>query len=246
MTRRTKGADKAGRNLTWSLACLFLALVGAFVFLRSPYFAVVEFQVAGNTVLSDEEIVARCGRTHESIFAFDLDKSAALIEANPWVESARLRRKLPGTIIIEVTERSPVAFLPSGDKNWLVDDTGRILGADDGSRDGLVALTGTTGPISEGQFLEASSFGWGLRALSFLGPEVRPKVTEINVQAGECSLILDDGCRVLVGSGDLDCLNRLMGLESILADLDNEGVMAEQIDMRFEKPAVKTRSLIGG
>jgi cell division protein FtsQ len=227
------------KRLTWGLSFIFLVLVGAFLFLRSPFFHISEFVVQGNSIVPEGEIVARCGQNAANIFAFDVDKASELVESSPWIENARCQRKLPDTVIVTVTERTPVAFAPVGESNYLVDKHGRVLDEDDGSRDGLVALTGVLGPVSPGYFLDDAAYGWGLRVLLALGDISRPKVTEINVQGSDCTLILDDGCKVLMGSEDSLAHERVSLLEAILADLAKEGTLARQIDLRFDKPTVR-------
>lgn len=227
------------KRLSWGLSFIFLALVGAFLFLRSPFFYIQEFVVQGNSMVPDGEIVARCGQNAVGIFDFDVDKASLLVESSPWIETARCQRKLPDTVIVTVTERIPVAFAPVSEVNYLVDKHGRVLGMDDGSREGLVALTGVHGPVSPGCFLDDATYGWGLRVLLTLGDISRPKVTEINVQGSDCTLILDDGCTVLMGSEDSRAQERATLLESVLADLAQEGILARQIDLRFDKPTVK-------
>jgi cell division protein FtsQ len=209
------------------------------LFLRSSYFDVKEFQVEGNLRVSREEIVARSGQNSPGIFAFDVDKASDLIESSPWIESAYVTRRLPGTIVIRVTERTPVAFTPAGDAIWLVDVLGRVLGKDDGSWKGLVALTGPSALLTPGQFLEKDSYGWGLRVLAALGPLSRSRLTEVSVQDDEATLILDDGCAVLMGKERNDLETATSFLESILDERAKEGKIAERIDLRFEKPAVK-------
>lgn len=88
-------------------------------------------------------------------------------------------------------------------------------------------------------FLERESYGWGLRVLSTLGPLSRKKLTEVSVQDSEAALILDDGCRVLMGKERNDPENLSSLLESILEELAKGGRIAERIDLRYEKPAVK-------
>ncbi len=227
-SKRVRSEKKRG-SLTWGLSVIFLVLVGAFLFLRSPFFHIQKFVVEGNSSVPEEEIVARCGQNAANIFAFDLDKASKLIEESPWIERAWCDRKLPDTILITVTERVPVAFAPMGEGNYLVDKHGRVLGEDDGFTEGLVALTGFQGPVSPGYFLDDATYGWGLRALSALGELARSKVTEINVQGGGCTLILDDGCRVLLGEENSGVEERISLLESILADLGREGIWPNRL-----------------
>lgn len=238
-TGERKNVAHHKRGLTFGLIVFFCLFTGAFFFLRSPYFDIREFQVEGNVRVSRDDIVARTGVNATSIFAFDVDKAARLIELAPWVETAKVTRRLPGTVSIYVAERVPVAFSPQEDGMWLVDAAGRVLAKDDGAWEGLVALTGPTAEMAPGQFLSQENYGWGLRVLRVLRPLSRKKLTEISVQDGEVTLILDDGCRVLLGRerSNPEELSRL--LESILQELTEGGRIAEHVDLRFDKPAVK-------
>lgn len=234
-----KETVREGKGLTYGLVIFFCLFAGAFFFLRSSYFDVREYVVSGNSRVPKEEIVARAGQTSSNIFAFDLDKAALLIETSPWIETAYASRQLPDTIVLKVVEREPVAFTPVGDAMWLVDRSGRVLAEDDGAWPGLVALTGPVQVVAPGQFLEAASYGWGLRVLTCLGPLSREKLMEISVQNDEAALILDDGCEVLMGKEKSDSAARAAMLESILGELKAEGRIAERIDLRFDRPAVK-------
>ncbi|MGE5578533.1 MAG: cell division protein FtsQ/DivIB [Bacillota bacterium] len=238
-TDKTKKPVREGRGLTYGLIVFFCMFAGAFFFLRSSYFNVQEFVVHGANRVPTEDIVARAGQSDSNIFAFDLDKAQTLIETSPWIETASARRQLPRTIILTVVEREPVAFTPVGDAIWLVDKTGRVLGEDDGSWEGLVALTGPMQTVTPGEFLDPQSYGWGLRVLACLGPVSREKLTEISIQNDEAALILDDGCEVLLGKERSDPAARASMLESILLELKREGRIAERIDLRFDRPAVK-------
>lgn len=227
------------RGLTFGLALSFCLFAGAFLFLRSPYFWLRQFEIEGNSRVTRDDILARTGQTTSNIFAFDVDKASLLIESSPWVEKATVKRQLPGTIVISIRERIPVVFMPVGDDMWLVDGSGRVLGEDDGTSAGLVALTGPAAQVVPGQTLDGATYGWALRILSALGPLSRQKATEISVQDQEAQLILDDGCRVLMGKERPDPEARAALLESILEDLAKGGRIAERIDLRFDKPAVK-------
>ncbi len=234
------------KNSVFILVISFCLFTGAFLFLRSPYFSVKEFVVTGNSVIDTEEILARCGQTHPNIFAFNVDKANELIEGHPWIGKAACKRRLPDTILICVTERFPVAFAPIEGVMWLIDSEGRILGEDLGVGDGLIGLTGIEGQAIPGQFIQ-DKYRWGLRVLSILGPLSRQKLIEINVQEGDCTLILDDGCVVLFGAESGDSEKKVALLDSILTDLESEGSMAERIDLRYDKQAIKLRfSKAGG
>ncbi len=226
------------RNVVALILC-FCIFAGLFLFLHSPYFSIKEFEVSGNQRVETEEVLARCALTHPNIFAFDVDKAQKLVESHPWIKSASLKRKLPDKILVSVTERVPVAFAPMGDVMWLLDEEGRVLGQDCGDWPTLAGLSGIEGDLSPGAFI-GDEYMVGLRVLGGLGPLSKRRLAEINVQGGDCTLILDDGCVVLFGAGTVD-RNKILLLDSILADLDADGLIAERIDLRYDKQAIKLR-----
>lgn len=246
MSSTGKGRAKERRSATFVLVILFCVFSGAFFFLRSPYFHIKQFHVEGLDRVTREEVLARCGQDSLNIFAFDTEKAEMLIESYPWIATATVERRLPDTIIIKVTERVPVAFMPAGDDLWLIDAEGRILGKDDGTWEGLVAITGPASDPAPGRFLDEATFGVALKTLSTLGPIAREKLTEISVQAGEVTLILDDGCSVFIGKDESQVHRQAVTLESVLEDLSAEGKIALHIDLRFDKVAIKLQFVDGG
>ena len=65
-------------------------------------------------------------RNH-SVLRIPLDERRRQIETLPWVEQATVRRALPNTIEVDITERTPIAFLRDGNQMELVDVHGVIL-----------------------------------------------------------------------------------------------------------------------
>jgi cell division protein FtsQ len=70
--------------------------------------------------------IFRADRDH-SVLRIPLDERRRQIEALPWVEHATVRRALPNTIEVDITERAPIAFLRDGNQMELIDVHGVIL-----------------------------------------------------------------------------------------------------------------------
>ena len=82
----------------------------------SPRFAVRDIDVIGNHHRTIDEIAQRAGLTvGVNIFGIDLDDARAKLLADPWVSDATLARRLPGTILVQVTEREPGALVALGE-----------------------------------------------------------------------------------------------------------------------------------
>jgi cell division protein FtsQ len=62
-----------------------------------------------------------------SVLRIPLDERRHQLEAIPWIEQATVRRALPNRLQIEVTERTPIAFLREGSSLSLIDIHGVIL-----------------------------------------------------------------------------------------------------------------------
>jgi cell division protein FtsQ len=63
----------------------------------------------------------------KSILRIPIEQRRHQLEAVSWIESATVRRALPNKIQVEITERTPVAFLRQGTDMLLVDAHGVIL-----------------------------------------------------------------------------------------------------------------------
>ncbi len=64
---------------------------------------------------------------NRSVLRIPLDERRRQIESIPWVEQASVLRALPNRIEVEITERTPIAFLREGGTLALIDAHGVIL-----------------------------------------------------------------------------------------------------------------------
>jgi len=84
--------------------------------MTSPRFAVTDVEVVGGERRTPDAVSAESGiSVGSNVFALDLDAARARILADPWIAEATLARRLPGTILVQLTERKPAALLAVGD-----------------------------------------------------------------------------------------------------------------------------------
>ncbi len=84
--------------------------------MTSPRFAVTDIEVVGSERRTPDAVSAESGLTvGANVFALDLDTARARILADPWIAEATLARRLPGTILVQITERKPAAVVALGD-----------------------------------------------------------------------------------------------------------------------------------
>jgi cell division protein FtsQ len=105
-------------------------MVGHFL-LASQEMALIhpeQIQVAQNHYVSPASVreIFRVDRGH-SVLRIPLSERRRQIETLPWVEQASVLRALPNTLRVEITERTPIAFLRDGSDLALIDVHGVIL-----------------------------------------------------------------------------------------------------------------------
>jgi cell division protein FtsQ len=73
---------------------------------HSARFAVTDIQVTGAHQRTDEALLTEAGLAKGvNVFSVDLEAAQARLLGDPWVSGATLSRRLPGTLLVHVTER---------------------------------------------------------------------------------------------------------------------------------------------
>ncbi len=220
--------------------------------IASPRFAVRDIRVGPTVHVAPDDLRALTGvRVGDRLLAIDPDLVATRLTAHPWVVSARVRRELPSTLAIEVTERRAVASALLG-ALYLLDAAGHpFKRATSEEADGLTVLTGITRdkyaamrPTSEAAFREALSllaaYGGGSEAAPNASPNAppsappmegpiqspRPKLSEIHLDArtGFTAVLLDGGGEIRLGRGEWE--RKLAALDRILGAIGPRGPAA--------------------
>jgi cell division protein FtsQ len=171
----------------------------------------------------------------------DLDEAAAAhrIERLPWVADARVRRRWPSTVSIEVRERAPTASVPAATGGWaLVDDSGRVLEPVANAPADRPALEGVAPVGGPGTLVPARTRA-PLAVARALTPALRLRVgAVVRAPDGELQLRLRaDGVVRLGDTGELR--PKLVAAETVLGDVEARGVAV--LDVRVPDTPVLTR-----
>src|SRR5277367_5389031 len=99
--------------------------------LASPELALIhsdQVQIAGNQYVPRGRVLEIFSADrNRSVLRIPLNERRRQVETIPWVEQATVRRALPNRLEVEITERTPIAFLREGSDLALVDVHGVIL-----------------------------------------------------------------------------------------------------------------------
>lgn len=112
-------------------AAICAALVGAFLlterFAIPNRFRIASIEVKGNKFLSEGEVREMLGPAiGGNLISADLEALRSNLAASPWVGGAVVRRKLPDTLLVDVTERFPIA-LAETDQLYVMDSSGELI-----------------------------------------------------------------------------------------------------------------------
>ncbi len=195
--------------------------------IASPRFAVRDIAVGPTEHVSAEEITELSGvKPGDKLLSVDPDAVAARLTTHPWVLAARVRRDLPSTLSIEITERQAVGAALLG-ALYLLDDAGRpFKRATFAEADGLPIITG----VSRDQYaaVRATSEAVFRQALALYaaytdGHRERPRLSEVHVdpRAGFTLVLFDGSGEIRLGRGDFPA--KLARLDRIFAALGSRG-----------------------
>jgi cell division protein FtsQ len=223
--------DQIAKITTWGvgfLALVILWFTAAFLGLPAMIGAEISevagragFQVAKIEVLGlermDEAPVSNIAVRYvdRSMLSVDLEKLRAEVMTLGWVKEARVSRRLPDTLVVDVVERQPAAVWQHDGRLSLVDASGAELGGV--SADSIPDLPLVVGP-------DANRQTQALAKLMDAAPALKPTLAgatwvgnrrwDLRFQSGE-QLLLPEGeaeaAAALVNFARMDGVDRLLG-----------------------------------
>lgn len=211
--------------------------------LRERFAILTGVEVHGQRYLSANEVSGIAGlETGADLFRIDFDRARQALLVHPRIAGAKIRRAWLRRVRVDVTERMPVLLVQHG-LPWEMDSTGVLF---EPLAAGVVAdvplLTGAAlDALPAGAQVQTPEVGRGLawaRVLARPDLQLSGRVSEIDVSEHRTTaLVLTGGTRVLTPAWPPD-LTRLTALRVVLADLEKNGVRAEEVDLRFDQQVI--------
>jgi cell division protein FtsQ len=162
-------------------------------------------------------------RRGDPILGFSPADARARLESIAWVESAHVERRLPGTILVRLTERTPFAIWQHQGRFSIIDRDGRVVTSDTLDAFGPLPLVVGAGAETQGAAL--------YDLLLAHRPVLERTLAMVRVGERRWNLRLHNGVDVLLPEGqEAPALNRLAEMHERHALLDRPLVA---IDMRL-------------
>jgi cell division protein FtsQ len=227
----------AGRVLL-AIVAIVGAYRGAVTVAQAHVLQIQRIGVRGNVRLSNGDVLALLdGLRGQSLLRVDLDAWGSRLRSSTWVQSVDLRRSLPATIDVVITERVPLGIGRIGDRTYLVDEHG-VLIDEYGPRyadldlpiiDGLPspAESGTTDPARMDLVSRL------IRSLT-ARPEVLTRVSQVDVRDVHDAVVILSGDPTLVQLGEQQFLARLESYLELAPTLRTRVTGIDSADLRFD------------
>jgi len=244
-----KGAAAFARHLSWrvtrwALAMLVVAYSGyraTALVLQASGLQVRRIDVRGNLRLSSGDVQAIVdGLRGSNILTADLSAYRKRLMQSPWVADAELRRVLPSTVEVSVSERRPMGLCRLGSTLYLVDPRGTLIDEfgpqysefDLPIIDGLARTPNAGQPIVDETRAELAG-----RVIDALAPrkDLARRVSQIDVSDAHDAVVLlqDDGA--LLHLGEDKFLERLQSYVDLAPALRQRVPDIDYVDLRFDE-----------
>jgi cell division protein FtsQ len=196
--RRRSARAARRRPLVWLAGVLALAALAAFLW-AGPLLSVRAVRVDGAVGLPAAQVQEAAGVAEGTpLLQVDVDAAAARVARLPQVAHVQVTRGWPSTVVVTVTERTPLVVVEQAGRRTLVDVEGVLFDTITGAAPKGVVPLEVADPGPRDPSTRAA-----LAAVAALPREVRVHVTRITAAGGPSALQLhmDDDTTVLWGDG---------------------------------------------
>lgn len=234
---------KKRRRMISRIGIAVLVLL-AIVFAPTIFFQVSKINVTGDTRYTSEQLIKSTGvKQGDNMFFLDTEQIAAdLKDEYPYLDTVKLRRKLPSTLQIEVNDRTAALSIEQNGKYLILDVSGKVLEKTKSAAKGTAKVTGVPMKgLHVGDTVDEDKYGKAASAMKLLeltdqyGMKKHIKTIDVE-KAYDVRVTYDKRYTILLGALEESNLeHKIQFLKAILKEpsLPESGV----IDLTDEKEA---------
>jgi cell division protein FtsQ len=219
--------------------------------LRSPHFQVSGSQdviIEGSRFASREEVLSALGLPlywtageGVNVFRLNLDEGRKQVESIPWVRSASVTRVFPNRLVVQITERVPVAFANIGGRVKLIDAEGVLLEKPEKCDFTFPVLGGLDESVNPGdRLVRLALYQEFMQQLSAEGPSSGWLISEVDLQdADDLRAMLVQGRETIeVHFGRNNFLDRFREFLTLLPEMRKADANIDSVDLRYRNQVV--------
>ena len=224
-------------------------MTGRFLLYGQPMLLIKpdQIEVNGNHIVSREAVLQQFVRDRgRSVLRVPLDARRNALEEISWIESATVQRILPNRIRVDLTERTPIAFLRNGTELALIDSHGVILDRPHGEDLQFPIITGLLENMPrEDRGKRMQTYQEFLKGIDLVRSGSSDRVSEVDlvnpkdlraVMTGIASPIDPQAVTIQFGSGDFTGKYRMV-VENFAQWQASNG-RVHSIDLQYAKQVV--------
>jgi cell division protein FtsQ len=232
---------RAGRWIVIVLVVLYAGYRGGSLVLHASGLQVRRISVHGNVRLSSGEVQAIVeGLRGTNILTADLSGYRRRLMESPWVADAAIRRVLPSTVEVFVSERRPMGLCRLGNALYLIDPGGIVIDEfgpqyaefDLPIIDGLVRVPSSGQPTIDETRAELAA-----RVIEALAPrkDLAQRISQIDVRDAHDAVVLLDDDAALLHLGEDKFLERVQSYVDLAPALRQRVPEIDYVDLRFDE-----------
>ena len=244
-SKRKGGRGRIPWRIARTIVCAGLGVYAAYrvfdLVVSASALQVRRISVHGNVRLSAGEVQTLAGDLRgTSILTADLPAYRKRLLRTPWVADVALRRVLPSTIDVFISERTPMGLCRIGNQVYLVDRFGVVID-EFGPRyaefdlpiiDGLVRA-----PSSGEPALDERRADLAARVIEAVAarPDLAQRISQIDVRNLHDAIVLLDGDPALLHLGEDRFLERLQSYVDVATAVHERVPDVDYVDLRFDE-----------
>jgi cell division protein FtsQ len=246
---RKGGGSAIARRLTWragrwtlaAIVVLYAGYRGTTLVLHASGLQVRHISVHGNVRISSGEVQAIIdGLRGSSILTADLPGYRRRLLESPWVADVAMRRVLPSTIEVFVSERRPMGLCRLGNALYLIDPHGTLIdefGPQYAEFD-LPIIDGLVRAPSSGQpTIDEARAELAARVIDALSvrKDIAQRISQIDVRDPHDAVVLLQDDAALLHLGEDKFLARVQSYVDLAPALRQRVPDIDYVDLRFDE-----------
>jgi cell division septal protein FtsQ len=222
----------------FALFCAFCMLCGSLARLiqTQNFLQIKTVTVSGAKIYVNKDdlyTIAKGGALGKSYFTLNTQNLENDLKANfLGAQEIEVTKSIRGSLVVHVTERTPIALLGQKNETFVVDAYGYVLGYMDPSTTNLPRITYEE-KIKVGQFIDSAIVPVYSDIIKQLDSE-KIKVSSISMSEYDVRMYIDKGTEVVVSKKNYNS-NFSARLKEVLNYLNASGKSARSIDLRYDK-----------
>ncbi|MEP6918547.1 MAG: FtsQ-type POTRA domain-containing protein [Acidobacteriota bacterium] len=244
-TKRKTGHGWASWRAARQIVCVGMVLYASYrafdLVVSASSLQIRRIAVRGNVRLSAGEVQTLVdGLRGTSILTANLGEYRQRLLESPWVADVALRRVLPSTVEVFVSERRPMGLCRLGGQLYLIDRYGTVIDefGPQYSEFDLPIVDGLVRPPASGApAIDERRADLAARVIDAIAPrqELARRISQIDVTELHDAVVLLDGDSALLHLGEARFLERLQSYVDLATALRERVPDIDYVDLRFDE-----------